>query len=112
MPDHKLAVMRFATIVPFANTLGVFKKILPAATRLKSDVDVNDPAPVAVDINVFANTLPVNRIFPPEIILKSPVAVNVPVPGAVDIKLLAITLPALILPVYVDKNEATLAFAN
>ena len=112
MPDHKLAVMRFATIVPFANTLGAFKEILPAAIRLKSDVDVNDPAPVAVDINVFANTLPVNRMFPPETMLKSPVALNVPVPGAVDIKLLAITFPALILPVYVVRNAATLVVPN
>ena len=97
MPDHKLAVMRFATIVPFANTFGAFNEILPAAIRLKSVVDVNDPAPVAVDINVFAYTLPVNLMLPPETILKSPVAVNVPVPGAVDTKLLAMTLPALTL---------------
>ena len=66
---------------------------------LKSDVDVREPAPVAVDMKVLAYTLPVNLILPPETILKSPVAVNVPVPDAVEIKLLAITLPALILPV-------------
>ena len=110
-----LAVYKFCQIVaeilltlilPAVTTEFEFKLILLdviltllAALILKSVVDVNDPAPVAVDINVLAKTFPVKRILPPETILKSPVAVNVPVPGAVDIKLLAITLPALILPV-------------
>ena len=85
---------------------------LPAALILKSDVDAIDPEPVAVDINVFAKTLPVNLMLPPETILKSPVAFNVPVPGAVDIKLFAITLPALILPVYVVRKAPTLAVPN
>jgi hypothetical protein len=93
-----------------------FKLIFPAvmltllvALILKSDVELIDPVPVAVDVNVFAKTLPVNLILPPETMLKSPVALNVPVPGAVDIKLLAITLPALMLPVYVVRNAPTFA---
>jgi len=54
MPDHKLDVIRLATIVPFANTFGAVMLTFPAATILKSDVDVNDPAPVAVDIKLLA----------------------------------------------------------
>ena len=101
-----VAEILLAVILPAVTILFEFKLILPAgmltllaALILNSDVDVIEPVPVAVEINVFAKTLPVNLILPPATILKSPVAVNVPVPGAVDIKLLAITLPALILPV-------------
>ena len=105
-----------ALILPVVTILLEFKLILPAviltllvALILKSDVEVIEPVPVAVEINVFAKTLPVNLILPPATILKSPVAVNVPVPGAVDIKLLAITFPALILPVYVVRKAPTFA---
>ena len=110
-----------AVTLPVATILLEFKLILAAvmltllvALILKSEVEVIEPVPVAVDMNVLENTLPVNLIFPPETILKSPVAVNVPVPVAAATKLLAITLPALMLPVYVGNNartfERTLAF--
>ena len=110
-----------AVILPVATILLEFKLILAAvmltllaALMLKSEVEVIEPVPVAVDINVFAKILPVNLILPPETMLKSPVAVNVPVPVVAATKLLAITLPALMLPVYVGNNartfERTLSF--
>jgi hypothetical protein len=72
--------------------------------------------PVPVAMNVLATIFPeaktfeaVKLIVPPETMFKLPVEFNVPDVAKGEITVFATTFPALILPVYVVRNEAIFA---
>lgn len=107
------------TKLPLTNTFEDVKFKLPAALNNILLVDVSSAEPEPVAINVFATILPdtntlvvVKLIAPAAVIFKLPVDVIVAAIAVGDRIVFAITLPALMLPVYVVRNEATLALAN
>ena len=105
--------------MPLTITLGDVRFTLPAPLSNKLLVDTISPEPAPADINVFAIMFPlaitlavVKLTVPAAVIFKLPVDVSVADVAVGDTKLLAITLPALMLPVYVVRNELTLALLN
>ena len=105
--------------MPLTNTFDDVRFKLPAALNNKLLVDIISPEPAPADIKLFATMLPdtntlgvVKLIAPTAVIFKLPVDVKVADVAVGDTKLLAITLPAVRLPVYVDRNELTLALLN